>query len=57
MGTADEVEKLLTGILPGEQISDIMADVMGQKTATSNSAVWDRVAQIAERPARRVPRD
>ena len=41
MGTADEVEKLLTGILPGEQISDIMADVIGQKrrppTAASGS--------------------
>jgi flagellar motor switch protein FliG len=47
MGTADEVEKLLTGILPGEQITDIMADVMGQKPATT-SGVWERVSQISE---------
>jgi flagellar motor switch protein FliG len=49
MGTADEVEKLLTGILPGEQISDIMADVLGQKTTTT-SGVWERASQIAEAP-------
>lgn len=47
-GTADEVEKLLTGVLPGEQISDIMSDVLGQKQSTS--AVWDRASQTAEGP-------
>jgi flagellar motor switch protein FliG len=45
LGTADEVERLLTGILPGEQISDIMADVLGQKTSTP---VWERVGQVPE---------
>ena len=31
LGTAQEVEKLLTGILPTEQISEVMADVLNQK--------------------------
>ncbi len=45
VGTADEVEKLLTGILPTEQISDIMTDVVGQKTT---NGVWERTSQVAE---------
>jgi flagellar motor switch protein FliG len=49
MGTAEEVEKLLTGILPGEQISDIMADVMGQKPSAT-SGVWERLSQVPEGP-------
>ncbi len=48
MGTADEVEKLLTGILPGEQISDIMADVLGQKQTTTTSGVWERASQVSD---------
>src|SRR5690606_11242351 len=49
MGTAEEVEKLLTGILPGEQISDIMADVMGQKPSAT-SGVWERLSQVPDGP-------
>lgn len=44
LGTAEEVEKLLTGILPGEQISDIMADVLGQ----NKNNVWERASEAAE---------
>ena len=40
LGTANEVEKLLTGILPTEQISEVMADVLNQKPVTST--VWER---------------
>jgi flagellar motor switch protein FliG len=50
LGTAEEVERLLTGILPGEQISDIMADVLGQETANSGAGptVWDRLGEVSE---------
>ncbi len=50
LGTAEEVERLLTGILPGEQISDIMADVLGHETATSGSGptVWERLNEVPE---------
>lgn len=47
LGTADEVERLLTGLIPSEQITDIMADVLGQKT-TPTSAVWERASQVSE---------
>jgi flagellar motor switch protein FliG len=36
-GTAAEVEKLLTGVLPSEQISDIMAEVLGNP----NMSTWE----------------
>lgn len=50
LGTAEEVERLLTGILPGEQISDIMADVLGQETAAPGNVptVWERLGEVAE---------
>lgn len=43
-GTAQEVEKLLTGILPAEQISDIMSVVIGQAGASP----WEKVAEAPE---------
>ncbi len=44
LGTPDEVENLLDGVLPPEQIADVMSDVTGN----SNHAVWDRLAQVPE---------
>ena len=46
LGTAQEVEKLLTGILPTEQISEVMADVLNQKAITST--VWERSSEAQE---------
>lgn len=46
LGTAQEVEKLLTGILPNEQISEVMADVLNQKPAASS--VWERSSEAQE---------
>ena len=43
-GTAGEAEKLLSGVIPPEQIAEIMSDVLG----SSNSAVWDRVSAAPE---------
>jgi flagellar motor switch protein FliG len=52
LGTAEEVERLLTGILPGEQISDIMADVLGQETIATGAGptVWERLNEVPEGP-------
>ncbi len=43
-GTAAEVEKLLTGVLPPEQISDIMAEVLGN----SNQSTWEDLNKVPE---------
>ncbi|HEY8065742.1 MAG TPA: FliG C-terminal domain-containing protein [Methylosinus sp.] len=43
-GTAGEAEKLLTGVIPPDQIAEIMSDVLG----SSNSAVWGRVGSAPE---------
>lgn len=43
-GTANEVEKLLSGVLPPEQISEIMADVLGH----SSQSIWDRISGVSE---------
>lgn len=43
-GTAGEAEKLLAGVIPPDQIAEIMSDVLG----SSNSAVWDRVGAAPE---------
>lgn len=45
LGTAQEIEKLLVGVLPEDQINEIMSDVLGQKTTNS---VWERVSQVPE---------
>lgn len=43
-GSADEVEQMLDGVLPPEQIADVMSDVTGN----SNHVVWDRLSQVPE---------
>lgn len=43
-GTAHEVEKLLTGVLPPDQIADIMADVLGN----SSQSIWERISGVSE---------
>ncbi|MFC4173639.1 flagellar motor switch protein FliG [Microvirga sp. GCM10011540] len=44
IGTAAEVEKLLSGVLPPEQIAELMSDVLGN----SNRSIWDRVSTVSE---------
>lgn len=46
LGTAQEVEKLLTGILPAEQIAAIMTDVLGGE----NGSVWEKASETPEGP-------
>ena len=43
-GSVNEVQKLLTGVLPEDEVSDIIADVAG----SSNWSIWDRIATISE---------
>ena len=44
IGSASEAESLLSSALPPEQVSDIMADVMGN----SNLSVWERLSAVSE---------
>lgn len=44
VGTAQEVEKLLTGLLPADQIADILAEVRGNAARS----VWERMAGVSE---------
>ncbi|MDP4005177.1 flagellar motor switch protein FliG [Methylobacterium sp. NEAU K] len=44
IGTAREMEKLLEGVLPPEQIADLMADVLGQ----GERSIWDRISNGSE---------
>lgn len=41
-GSADRAENLLAGVLPPDQVADIMSDVLD----SPNSAVWDRLATL-----------
>ncbi|GGG37067.1 flagellar motor switch protein FliG [Chelatococcus composti] len=43
-GTASEVEKLLQGVLPPEQIAEIMSGLLGN----SNRSIWDRISNVSE---------
>jgi len=43
-GTAREVERLLTGLLPGDQVAEIMSDVLGN----TNRSIWERISGVAE---------
>ncbi|MFH0295842.1 flagellar motor switch protein FliG [Bradyrhizobium sp. 31Argb] len=43
-GTVGELEKLLTGVLPPEQVTDIISEVLGNKT----KSVWGRVSSVSE---------
>jgi len=44
VGTAGEAEKMLTGVLPPDQINEIMADVLGN----ANHSIWDRMSIVSE---------
>ncbi|WP_409567213.1 flagellar motor switch protein FliG [Methylobacterium sp. E-016] len=44
IGTAREVEKLLEGILPADQVADIMADVLSH----TNQSIWERISNGSE---------
>lgn len=44
IGTANEVEKLLTGLLPADQIADILSDVRGGATRS----IWERLGSVQE---------
>lgn len=44
IGTTGEVEKMLEGVLPPEQIGEIMADVLGN----ASRSVWDRISNVSE---------
>ncbi len=43
-GTAKEVERLLTGVLPGDQVAEIMSDVLGN----TNRSIWERISGVSE---------
>ena len=44
LGTAGEVEKMLDGVLPQDQIDEIMADVLGN----ADRSIWERMSGVAE---------
>jgi flagellar motor switch protein FliG len=43
-GTVGELEKLLNGVLPPDQVTDIIAEVLGNKTRS----VWERISAVSE---------
>ncbi|KAA2234697.1 flagellar motor switch protein FliG [Salinarimonas soli] len=43
-GTAKELERLLTGVLPGDQVAEIMSDVLGN----TNRSIWERISGVSE---------
>ena len=47
LGNVGELEKLLNGVLPPDQISDIISEVLGNKT----KSVWDRISSRLRKPA------
>ena len=44
LGSISEVRSLLSGILPSEQVNDIISDVLG----ASNQAMWERVSTVPD---------
>jgi flagellar motor switch protein FliG len=44
LGSPGEVEQMLDGVLPPEQIADVMSDVTGN----TNHAMWDRLSNVPE---------
>jgi flagellar motor switch protein FliG len=44
LGSPNEVEQMLDGVLPPEQIADVMSDVTGN----SNHAMWERLSNVPE---------
>ena len=45
LGTAADVEHLLGGVLPPDQVAEIMADVLGN----SNSSTWVRLSSLGDK--------
>lgn len=45
-GTAGEAEQLLQGILPADQLAELMADIRGE----DKRSVWPRLSQMLETP-------
>ena len=43
-GTVGELEKLLNGVLPPDQVTDIISEVLGNK----NKSVWERISLVSE---------
>jgi flagellar motor switch protein FliG len=44
LGSPDEVQEMLDGVLPLEQIADVMPDLTGN----SNQGMWDRLSNVPE---------
>lgn len=44
VGTAGEVERLLNGVLPPDQVGAILEDVLGN----ANRSIWDRISNVQE---------
>lgn len=45
LGSVAEVEEMLGGVLPPEQVADIMSDALG----SSNSSTWVRLSELPEK--------
>lgn len=44
VGTAGDVERLLEGVLPPDQISEMMTEIVG----AANHTIWDRISTVQE---------
>src|ERR1700730_9111442 len=44
VGTASEVERLLHGVLPQDQIDEIMGDILGN----ADRSIWERISGVNE---------
>ena len=44
MGNAGQAQQLMAGVLPPDQIADIMSDVLG----SSNNLLWEKLSNLAE---------
>jgi flagellar motor switch protein FliG len=44
VGTASEVERMLKGVLPQEQIDEIMGDILGN----ADRSIWERISSVNE---------
>jgi flagellar motor switch protein FliG len=44
LATAGEAEKLLAGIIPPEQVAEIMSEVLG----SSNNFIWERISNVPD---------
>src|SRR5882757_2812310 len=44
VGTASEVERMLNGVLPQEQINEIMGDILGN----ADRSIWERISGVNE---------